>query len=200
VDAVLTTRELARMIRMRGIDLAGLEPELPDDPFGERSTAGKIFGASGGVTEAAVRTAYSLLTGRELDEIEMKGVRGLDGIKEAKIEVDGLQVGVAVVSGLGNARKLLDQIVAGRDDLHFIEIMACPGGCIAGGGQPIGTSPESIRARMAGLYSIDSRGPVRVSHRNPMVKRVYEEYLGEPLGERSHHLLHTHYAKREVLV
>jgi NADH-quinone oxidoreductase subunit G/NADP-reducing hydrogenase subunit HndD len=200
VDAVLTTRELARIIRMRGLDLNSLAPELPDDPFGERSTSGKIFGASGGVTEAAVRTAHYLITGKELEDIEIKGVRGLEGIKEAKIDMDGLRVGVAVVSGLGNARRLLDAIRAGRDDLHLIEIMACPGGCIAGGGQPVGTSPESIRARMAGLYAIDSRGQLRVSHKNPMVKRIYEEYLGEPLGERSHHLLHTHYAKREVLV
>jgi NADH-quinone oxidoreductase subunit G/NADP-reducing hydrogenase subunit HndD len=200
VDAVLTTRELARIIRMRGLDLGGLEPEVADDPFGERTTAGKIFGASGGVMEAAVRTAYHMLTGEELADLEVKAVRGLEGVKEARLNVGGLEVGVAVVNGLGNARKLIEAIRAGRSDLHFIEVMTCPGGCIGGGGQPMGTSRENIRARMLGLYRIDGDESVRVSHKNPMVQRLYAEYLGEPLGERSHHLLHTHYAHRDVLL
>lgn len=200
VDAVLTTRELARVIQMRGLDLAGMEPESADTPFGERTTAGKIFGASGGVMEAAVRTAYQMLTGEELAELEVKAVRGMEGIKEARLNVGGLEVGVAVASGLGNARKLIEAVRAGRKDLHFIEVMTCPGGCIAGGGQPIGASRENIRARMLGLYRIDADEAVRVSHRNPMVQRIYREYLGQPLGEKSHHLLHTHYAQREVLL
>jgi iron-only hydrogenase group A len=199
VDAVLTTRELARIIRMRGLDLKGLEPEAADNPFGERSTAGKIFGASGGVMEAALRTAHYLLTGAPLGELEVRAVRGFDGVKEAQVAIGDLQVAVAVVSGLGNARRLLEQVRAGHKSLHFIEVMTCPGGCIAGGGQPIGVSQESVRARMAGLYRIDSAENVRTSHSNAMVKRLYAEYLGEPLGERSHHLLHTHYAERAVL-
>jgi iron-only hydrogenase group A len=200
VDAVLTTRELARIIRIRGMHLDDLEPQTADNPFGDRTTAGKIFGATGGVMEAAIRTAHYLITGAELGDLEVKAVRGMEGVKEAKVVIDGTEIGVAVANGLGNARKLLDAVRAGRDDLHFIEVMTCPGGCIAGGGQPIGASPENIRARMAGLYKIDADEGLRVSHRNPMVQRIYEEYLGEPLGERSHHLLHTHYAEREVLV
>ncbi|MDX9973758.1 MAG: [Fe-Fe] hydrogenase large subunit C-terminal domain-containing protein, partial [FCB group bacterium] len=200
VDAVLTTRELARIIRMSGMDLQNLTPEPADMPFGERTTAGKLFGATGGVMEAAVRTAHFLLTGKELGDLKVEAVRGLEGIKEAKVKIADLEVGIAVVSGLGNARKLLDQIKAGRKDLHFIEVMTCPGGCIAGGGQPIGTNLDAVRARMQALYAIDRDEPIRVSHKNESVKKLYEEFLGEPLGEKSHHLLHTHYEKREVML
>ncbi len=200
VDAVLTTRELARMIRTRGLDLDALEPEPTDTPFGQRSSAGKLFGGSGGVMEAAIRTAYHLVTGAELEKLEVRAVRGLDGVKEAKVEVDGITLGVAVASGLTNARALLDQIRAGRKDLHFIEIMTCPGGCIAGGGQPFGTTPDAIRARLQALYTIDRDDTLRTSHANPEIQRLYAEFLGKPLGEKSHHLLHTKYAKREVML
>ncbi len=200
VDAVLTTRELARVIRLRGLDLHALAPEPADMPFGERSTAGKLFGATGGVMEAAIRTAYFMLTGHELDDLKVEAVRGLDGIKEARVTIGDLDVGVAVVSGLGNARKLLDQIRAGRNDLHFIEVMTCPGGCIAGGGQPIRTNLDAVRSRMQALYNIDRDEPLRTSHNNESVKHLYAEFLGEPLSEKSHHLLHTHYMKREVMV
>lgn len=200
VDAVLTTRELAAMIRMRGMDLKDMVPEGADTPFGERTTAGKLFGATGGVMEAALRSAHFLLTGKELGNLEIKPVRGLTGVKEVRVPVDGLEVGVAVVSGLGNARKLLDEIRAGRNDLHFIEVMTCPGGCIAGGGQPIGTDLEAVRARLQALYKIDSTEVIRTSHSNESVQRLYQEFLGEPLGEKSHHLLHTKYEKREVPV
>jgi NADH-quinone oxidoreductase subunit G/NADP-reducing hydrogenase subunit HndD len=200
VDAVLTTREMARLIRMRGLDFHDLEPSGADTPFGERTGAGKIFGASGGVMEAAVRTAYNMITGDELGELDVKAVRGMDGVKEAKVTVGDLEVGVAVANGIANARKLLDEIKEGRDDLHFIEVMTCPGGCIAGGGQPIGTDPEKIRDRAKALYKIDSDGGIRVSHQNESVKRLYEEFLGEPLGHKSHELLHTHYAKRESVM
>lgn len=196
VDAVLTTRELSRLIRMRGLDLRTLEPDSADTPFGERSTAGKLFGASGGVMEAALRTAHFLITGRELQDLTVQAVRGMDGIKEATIEIDGLIVGVAVANGLGNAKKLLAQIEAGRNDLHFIEVMTCPGGCIAGGGQPIGADFEAIKARMQGLYKLDREATRRISHGNDAVQRLYREYLGEPLGEKSHILLHTHYSNR----
>jgi iron-only hydrogenase group A len=200
IDAVLTTRELARIIRMRGLNMLDMPPESADTPFGERSSAGKIFGASGGVMEAAVRTAYYLITGRELDNLELQAVRGFQGVKEARVSIDGLELGVAVVSGLGNAARLLDQIRAGRNDLHFIEVMTCPGGCIGGGGQPIGSNAEAVKSRMQALYAIDAGESVRVSHRNEAVKRLYDEFLGEPLGEKSHQLLHTHYAQRDVLV
>ncbi len=199
IDAVLTTRELARMIRTRGLDLKDLDPESADTPFGERTTAGKIFGASGGVMEAAIRTAYHLITGEELGDLNVTAVRGFDGVKEAKVDVNGMTVGVAVASGLENAAKLLDQVKQGRDDLHFIEVMTCPGGCIAGGGQPIGTDLDRVRARMQGLYKLDRDAPERTSHGNHAVQRLYEEFLGEPLGETSHHLLHTKYARRETI-
>jgi NADH-quinone oxidoreductase subunit G/NADP-reducing hydrogenase subunit HndD len=200
VDAVLTTRELAEMIRMFGLDLAGQEPEGADTPFGVRSSAGKIFGASGGVMEAAVRTAYHMITGGELESLEVEEVRGTEGLKEATIEVDGMQLGVAVVSGLGNARKLLDQIRAGREDIHFVEIMTCPGGCIAGGGQPFTTDLEAVRSRMEALYRIDSGEELRTAHGNPAVRSLYEDCLGEPGGAEAHRLLHTSYTRREVLV
>ncbi|MFH1377465.1 MAG: NADH-dependent [FeFe] hydrogenase, group A6 [Planctomycetota bacterium] len=199
IDAVLTTRELARLIQMRGLDIQNLEPETADTPFGDRSTAGKLFGASGGVMEAAVRTAYFMLTGKELEDLTIKAVRGLDGIKTTTLDINGLKVGIAVVSGLGNARKLLDEIRDGRNDIHFIEIMSCPGGCINGGGQPVSMNMDAIKKRMKALYDIDKKELLRTSHANPSIKRIYDEFLGEPLGEKSHHLLHTHYVPREVL-
>jgi iron-only hydrogenase group A len=199
VDAVLTTRELARMIRMRGIDMHALEPETADTPFGERSTAGKLFGATGGVMEAAVRTAHHMLTGTELGDLKVQAVRGLEGVKEVRLKIGDLELGAAVVSGLGNARALLEQVRAGRRDLHFIEVMTCPGGCINGGGQCYDAGPEAIRARMQALYAIDRDGRQRTAHGNEAVQRLYREFLGAPLGEHSHHLLHTHYGEREVV-
>ncbi|HOJ73674.1 MAG TPA: NADH-dependent [FeFe] hydrogenase, group A6 [Phycisphaerae bacterium] len=200
VDYVLTTRELGELLRVFGVDLTAMEPETADTPFGERTSAGKLFGASGGVMEAAIRSAHFLLTGREMADLRIEPLRGMDGCKELHTEIDGVKIGAAVVSGLGNARKLLDSIRAGRSDLQFIEVMTCPGGCIAGGGQPLGADPESVRARMRALYQIDENAPVRVSHKNEHVKRLYDEFLGAPLGEKSHHLLHTRYQRRKVLV
>jgi iron-only hydrogenase group A len=199
VDYVLTTRELGQLLRMYGVDLAAMTPRAADTPFGERSTAGKIFGASGGVMEAAVRTAHFLLTGRDPDRLEVQPARGLKGTKEIRTRIGDLEVGAAVVSGLGNARKLLEEIRSGRKDLHFIEVMTCPGGCINGGGQPIGADANAVRVRMQTLYKIDQSEEIRVSHRNQFVKQLYEEFLGKPLGEKSHSLLHTHYSAREVL-
>ncbi len=196
VDYVLTTRELGQLLHMFGVDLLAMEPEAADTPFGERSTAGKIFGASGGVMEAAVRTAHYLLTGNELPDLNIKPLRGLEGAKELHVTINGLKVGAAVVSGLGNVRKLLDQLRAGRRDLHFIEVMTCPGGCINGGGQPLGADLDAVRARMRALYRIDRSESLRVSHGNKHVARLYEEFLGKPLGEVSHRLLHTHYTER----
>jgi NADP-reducing hydrogenase subunit HndD len=199
VDAVLTTRELVRVFKLRGLDIQALSPDSADNPFGERSTAGKLFGATGGVMEAAIRSAYHLITGNELDELKVEAVRGLEGLKEAHLTIGDLDVGVAVVNGLGNAAKLLDEIREGRDDLHFIEVMTCPGGCIAGGGQPFSTDLTAVRERMQALYRIDRDEPTRTSHANTSIKRIYEEYFGEPLSEKSHKLLHTHYAKRDVM-
>jgi len=199
IDAVLTTRELARLLKMRGIEMTALKPAAADSPLGERSTAGKIFGASGGVMEAAVRTAYRLLTGNDLENLNINPVRGLKGVKEASLEINGMPVNVAVASGLGNARRLLEDIKAGLRQVHFIEIMTCPGGCIAGGGQPYSTDREAVAARMKALYDIDRKEAVRTSHANRAVQCLYEEYLGRPLGERSHHLLHTRYHEREVM-
>ncbi|NLD28144.1 MAG: 4Fe-4S binding protein [Myxococcales bacterium] len=200
VDYVLTTREAGELIKMFGIDLKALPADSADNPFGERTTAGKIFGASGGVMEAAIRTAYHLLTGKELENLDVKAVRGFDGIKEAKIQVGDLTIGAAVASGLGNARKLMEEVKAGRKDLHFIEIMTCPGGCIAGGGQPFDIDKKAAAERMKKLYDIDSSEPVRLSHKNKEIQKLYNEFLGKPLGEKSHKLLHTHYTKRDVIL
>ena len=199
VDYVLTTRELGQLLRTFGVDLMVLPPESADTPFGERSSAGKIFGASGGVMEAAVRTAHYLLTGEELTKLEIQPLRGMKGAKDIRTKIGDLEVGAAVVSGLGNARKLLDEIQAGRKDIQFIEVMTCPGGCINGGGQPIGGNVNAARSRMQALYKIDQNEQLRVSHKNSWVARLYDEFLGKPLGEMSHNLLHTHYNRREVL-
>lgn len=200
VDAVLTTRELGRLIKQHGLSLDNLEPEAPDTPFGTRSTAGKLFGATGGVMEAAVRTAHYMITGGELDKLKIQPLRGLNGIKEATVTIDGMEVKIAVASGLGNAKTLLEEIKAGRKEFHFIEVMTCPGGCIAGGGQPIHTDTGKVRARMQALYNIDQREHVRTAHNNKMVQELYEEHLEKPLSKMSHHLLHTEYNKRNVLI
>ena len=201
IDAVLTTRELAQHDpHARPGSRATCRPNTADTPFGERTTAGKLFGASGGVMEAAIRTAHYLVTGRELGNLEVQAVRGLEGVKEARVQIDGIELGVAVASGLGNACRLLDQIRAGRKDLHFIEVMTCPGGCIGGGGQPLGANAGGGAGADAGaVHDRRRRRPVRASHHNAAVQRLYAEFLGEPLGEKSHHLLHTHYAARGVL-
>ncbi|MBC8182254.1 iron hydrogenase small subunit [candidate division KSB1 bacterium] len=198
VDAVLTTRELGKLFHKFGINFHILKPEKADTPFGVRTTAGKIFGASGGVMEAAIRSAYFLITGKELEELKVEAVRGLEGIKEAKVNINGLEVGVAVAHTLKNAKILLDQVRDGRKDLHFIEIMTCPGGCVGGGGQPYGTNVETVIARTKALYKLDDNEEVKTSHSNPWVQRLYEEFLGEPLSHKSHELLHTDYHKREM--
>jgi NADH-quinone oxidoreductase subunit G/NADP-reducing hydrogenase subunit HndD len=200
IDAVLTTRELAEIIRMHGLDMTTLAPEAPDTPFGERTSAGKLFGASGGVAEAAIRTAHFLLTGENLAALKVQPLRGLDGVKEFRTTVAGREIGVAAVSGLGNARRLLDEIKAGRKDLQLVEVMTCPGGCINGGGQPRNAAPDAVRARMAALYAIDRDATLRASHQNPAIKRLYAEFLEKPLSHRSHELLHTHYGARDVVM
>ncbi|MDR2657347.1 MAG: [FeFe] hydrogenase, group A [Oscillospiraceae bacterium] len=201
VDAVITTRELARMLKEAGIEFERLPDEDFDPLMGESTGAGAIFGATGGVMEAALRTAYEALTGETLERLEFKGVRGLDGIKEDTIHIGDLDVNVAVAHSTGMAAKLLDMIKRGEKQLHFIEIMGCPGGCVNGGGQPI--VPADVRARVnpaqvraAGLYGEDESKAVRKSHENPEIKQVYSEFLGEPNSHKAHELLHTHYNAR----
>jgi len=197
VDAVLTSRELGRMLREAGIDFADLPEEEYDLPLGISTGAAAIFGASGGVMEAALRTAYETITGSTLEVLDITAVRGLDGIKEAAIEAGGLVVKAAVGHGLGNARRLCELVAGGAADYHFIEIMGCPGGCIGGGGQPIPTTNAIRQRRIDAIYQVDRNMPIRKSHENQVVKTLYAEFLGHPLGEKSHQLLHTHYQPRE---
>ena len=198
VDYVLTTRELGRMVRAAGINFANLAESEFDAPLGIGSGAGVIFGATGGVTEAALRTVAKLVSGKELENIEFEAVRGMTGIKEASVELkEGLTAKVAIAHTLANARVMLDKIRAGEADYHFIEIMACPGGCSGGGGQPIITSAEKRQKRMDAIYECDRSSEIRKSHDNPAIKELYDTFLGKPLGEKSHHLLHTHYHKQD---
>ncbi|MBN1523504.1 MAG: iron hydrogenase small subunit [Spirochaetales bacterium] len=202
VDLVVTTREIAWMIKSAGIDLVNIKPQDFDAPLGISSGAGAIFGATGGVMEAAIRTAYELYTGETLLDIELASLRGFHGIKEAEIVIDGKPIRVAVAHGLGNAQELL--AIAKKDPkrYHFIEVMGCPGGCIGGGGQPYATAnsipldEECLAKRAEALYAIDREKTIRRSHDNPDIQRLYREYLGRPLGQLSHKLLHTHYGAK----
>ena len=202
VDNVITTRELSRMIKQANIEFEKLEDSNFDDPMGEATGAGAIFGTTGGVMEAALRTAQDTLTGKSLDKIEFEQVRGGKGIKKATIEIAGKPIKVVAASGLSNARKILDEIKSGKADYQFVEIMACPGGCIMGGGQPIKTSKtrsevDVRKLRADSIYSIDEKSTIRKSHENPVLKKIYEEYLEEPGSYRAEKLLHTNYRKRE---
>jgi NADH-quinone oxidoreductase subunit G len=193
VDLVLTTREIGRLFRMSGIDFKKLPGAAFDSWMGAYTGAAVIFGATGGVMEAALRTVYEVVTGETLEDVNFTAVRGMEGIKEAEVDLKGTKVKVAVGHGLANARKLMDQIRDGSSPYHFIEIMACPGGCIGGGGQPITKSNAMREERIKAIYKEDAGLPMRKSHDNPEVKILYEEFLHEPLGHKSHELLHTHY-------
>ncbi|MFA5553581.1 MAG: NADH-dependent [FeFe] hydrogenase, group A6 [Phycisphaerae bacterium] len=201
-DMVVVTREIAWMIKSAGIDFLNIEPEEFDAPLGFSSGAGTIFGVTGGVMEAAIRTAYELYTGETLVDIEVSTIRGFDGIKVGSIELEGQEIRVAVAHGLGNAHALLDIVRKEPDRYHFIEVMGCPGGCIGGGGQPYATAniipldTASLKLRAEALYSSDREKTVRRSHDNPEIQRLYKEFLGRPLSEKSHELLHTHYKKK----
>ena len=202
VDAVITTRELARMIKQAHIDFNSLEDSSFDDPMGEATGAAAIFGTTGGVMEAALRTVADKLTGEDLKEIDYKEARGEKGIKRATLNIAGKEVKIVVASGLANARKIMDEIQSGKADYQFVEIMACPGGCVMGGGQPIRTSKEraeiDIRGKRANaLYTIDEKSTIRKSHENPVIQKIYKEYLGEPGSHKAHTLLHTTYSKKE---
>jgi iron-only hydrogenase group A len=200
VDYVLTTRELARMFKESGIQFSHLPSEKFDNPLGESTGAAVIFGATGGVMEAAVRTAYEVVTGTPLENINLTAVRGMEGIKEAEVDMNGTKVKVAVAHTLGNARKLFEQIEKGESPYAFIEVMTCPGGCLGGGGQPIPTTWDIRKKRAESIYAEDVHKPLRKSHENPQVATLYKEFLKEPLGHASHTLLHTHYEKRGVFV
>jgi NADP-reducing hydrogenase subunit HndD len=199
VDVVLTTRELGRMIREMGLDFASLPDSEYDEPFGISTGAAVIFGATGGVMEAALRTVYEVVTGKTLPSVDFTPVRGLEGIKEAEVDLDGTKVKVAVAHGLSNARALMERVKKGDSGYHFIEIMCCPGGCIGGGGQPIPTTLETRKKRVESIYQADKSLPLRKSHENPAIKKLYEDFLKEPLGEKSHELLHTHYVRRPLI-
>jgi len=200
IDVSLTTRELARMIKQAGIDFVNLPDEQFDTPFGEATGAGVIFGTTGGVMEAAIRTVYEILEKKPLDDLDVKAVRGLDGVKEATLKIAGKDVKVAIVHGTKNAKTILEKIKNG-EKYDFIEIMACPSGCIHGGGQPIVDArvraDVDVKAKRAeALYSEDRNAKMRKSHENPVITKLYEEFFGEPCGHKSHELLHTHYVDR----
>ncbi len=197
VDYSLTTRELGRMIKQAGIDIMNLDEEEFDTLMGVSSGAADIFGTTGGVMEAALRTAYELLTGEELKELDFTQIRGLEGTRETTIEIAGMDLKVAVVNGLGNVRKLLERIKNG-EKYHFVEFMACPGGCIGGGGQPLPATKDVLEKRMNALYEIDSLKSIRKSHENPYIKKIYEDFLGKPGSHKSHELLHTNYVARGI--
>ncbi|MEA3505549.1 MAG: NADH-dependent [FeFe] hydrogenase, group A6 [Bacteroidota bacterium] len=209
VDYVLTTRELAMMIKQAGIDFMSLEDEEYDSIMGKSSGAGVIFGATGGVMEAALRTAYEIVTGREVPfkNLNIMPVRGMEGVKEATIKIEGTipdwnflegaELKVAIAHGLSNARQIMTKVKNGEGGYHFIEVMACPGGCLGGGGQPIPTSPEIRQKRTEAIYAEDEGLPIRKSHENPEIANIYADFLKEPLGHKSHDLLHTHYTARK---
>ncbi len=205
VDMVLTTRELARMIKMAGIDFTNLPDEAQDAPLGISTGAADIFANTGGVMEAALRTAYEIVTGQDFpfENLHVKPIAGLEGVKEASVTIEetapewaflkGATLNVAVAHGLSNAQKVIDRIKSGEAQYHFVEVMTCPGGCIGGGGQPRLTSQETRLKRIKAIYEEDESRELRKSHENPAVLKLYEEFLGQPLGEKSHHLLHTKY-------
>ena len=202
VDAVITTRELSRMIKQANIEFNSLEDTDFDDPMGEASGAGAIFGTTGGVMEAALRTAADTIERKSLGQFEYKAVRGGAGIKRATVNIAGKDINVVVASGLKNARKIMDEIRAGNVDYQFVEIMACPGGCIMGGGQPIKSSKirstvDVRKLRADSLYTIDEKSTIRKSHENPTIKTIYKEFFGEPGSEKAHKYLHTTYHKEE---
>ena len=200
VDIVLTTRELGAMIKEAGIDFNNLEKSDFDNPMGESTGAGDIFGTSGGVIEATIRTAYDTITGEELEKVEFEELRGLKGIKQAKVDINGREIKIAVANGLGNTRKLLEKLRKKEIDLDAIVVMACPGGCIGGGGQPYHNGKISIlKERSKGLYKIDENKKLRKSYQNPYIKKLYQEYLGEVGSEKAKELLHTSYKARPKL-
>jgi len=208
VDHVITTAEMAKIIKDKGIDLASLEDSEFDDPLGLGTGGGQLFGTTGGVMEAALRTVYEVVSGEPMGRIAFDEVRGMDGLKEATVNIKpadsspfkkydpegkGIDIKIAVANGLGNAKKIITNLKAGSVHYDFVEVMACPGGCIGGGGQPRSTDKEILKKRQAAMYDLDERLNIRRSHENPFIQKLYAEFLGAPLGETAHNLLHTHY-------
>lgn len=201
VDFSISTRELAALIKQANIDFRGLPSEDFDNPMGESTGASVIFGTTGGVIEAAVRTAYEVHTGKKLEKVDFEELRGLDGIRHAEIDFDGLTLNIGIAHGLGHARQLLNDVRDGKSTFHAIEIMACPGGCIGGGGQPLHHGNSAIlKARQMALYKEDAGKSIRKSHENPFIVKLYEEFLGKPMSEKAHHLLHTHYFDKSTKI
>jgi NADH-quinone oxidoreductase subunit G len=203
IDVSITTRELSRMIKQAGIDFETLPDDEADSPLGMYTGAGTIFGATGGVMEAALRSAYYLITGSDLEEVELSPVRGLEGVKEAAIDVQGTEVRVAIAHGMVNINTVLERVRQAKErgeetPYHFIEVMACRGGCVAGGGQPRATTDEVREQRINGLYADDTKSAFRCSHHNPAIKKLYEDYLEAPLSKKAHELLHASYTPRPI--
>lgn len=200
VDAVLTTRELVRFFKIAGIDFNDLPESEFDNPLGESTGAAAIFGTSGGVMEAALRTAYWKLTGKDLDKLEFEEIRGMEGVKESTVNINGMDINIAVVNGIGNVKQIIEEIVSGKSKHHFIEVMACPGGCINGGGQPIHQKPEKVMKRVKVLYQIDENAKFRRSYENESVKILYREFFGEPNSHKAHEILHTEYFDKKKIL
>ncbi len=200
VDAVLTTRELVRLFNMMGIDFDDLPEDEFDNPLGESSGAAVIFGTSGGVMEAALRTAYFNITGKELEKLEFHDIRGLEGIKKSVVHIGEMELNIAVVNGIGNVEQMISEIKEGKTKYHFIEVMACPGGCINGGGQPIHQKPEKVKKRIQALYEIDLKMSNRKSHNNISIQNIYKEFLIEPNSHIAHKILHTSYTDRRKII
>jgi NADP-reducing hydrogenase subunit HndD len=205
VDIAISTRELAGLIKQANIDFKNLPNEDFDTPLGESTGAAVIFGVTGGVIEAATRTAYEKFTGKTLDKVEFEALRGMNGIRSAAVDFNGTMIKIGIAHGLSNARKLLEDVRAGKSQFHAIEVMACPGGCVGGGGQPYshGNNFETLKKRTAAIYTEDRGKKLRKSHENPHIKKLYEEFLGEPGGKKAHELLHTHYfdkSKKEIVL
>ena len=204
VDYALSTRELAHLIKEANINFSDLPDEDFDQPLGESTGAAVIFGATGGVIEAATRTAYEVFTKKTLEKVDFHQLRGMDGIRSATVDFNGTPIRIGIAHGLGNARKLLDKIRSGEEQYHAIEVMACPGGCIGGGGQPLHHGDASVlTARTMAIYREDANKPCRKSHENPYIKVLYDEFLGHPMSEKAHHLLHTHYfdkSQSEIII
>ncbi len=201
VNYSISTRELANLIKQANMDFVGLEEQDFDNPLGESTGAAVIFGATGGVIEAATRTAYEVQTGKKLEKVDFQELRGMEGIRSATVDFNGLDINIGIAHGLGNARKLLEEVRSGKSNYHAIEVMACPGGCIGGGGQPLhhGDS-EILKKRAEALYREDAGKPIRKSHENPYIVKLYEDFLGKPMSEKAHHLLHTHYFDKSTKV
>ena len=200
VDVVLTTRELSRLIKLYGIDIQNIEPQAPDSPFGMRSSAGKLFGTSGGITEAILRTLNYRITGKELNSLKLQDLRSVSGIKEVSIKIGGKEFKVILANGLTGIEKLMEGIINKTIDAHFVEVMACPGGCVNGGGQPFKSGEKDIKTRIRSLYEIDEVDTLKASHKNPLITELYEKFLEKPGSDKAKQQLHTCYTKRDVLL